>query len=621
MAITAQELNIILSAKDKQFSQAMDRANKRVQRFANKSQKDMKKVGQGFDGLGKAARRLAPLLAGVFSVRAISRMVDSAREIGILADVAGVSATEFQKMAAASKTVGIEQGKLSDILKDVNDKLGDYLITGAGPLADFFETIAPLVGVTADSFRDLNSADALQLYIDSLEKANVSQAQMTFFLEAIASDATALAPLLKDNGSEMKRLGDEAERTGRILSNDAVDGAKDLAEKFDVLKDKTGTMIQQALLDNADDILALVQRITDMIPTVVDAAERAMALINGGPVGGAQISPEQAAIDKAADEAAFEAGKGPGGFNESDPSRTGNFMVDPKTGAIIDLADPESSGLAMEALGALGLRDDKPAGGGKKKIKTAKEIEEEEKARKQFLKDLASAQKGYDALLASIDPAAAAQMEYNKGLETMNELERLSGQEIENKGIVLQGLQAQLQRAKDEMTGMADVTDALEQGLTNVFMSALEGTKSMEDAFKSMARQVIQELYRVLVVQQMVNAAMGFMGFTPVPGGGFTRTGAGGRQLHAGQPYMTGESGRELFVPSTPGRLLSPAQTREAVGGGGGVVVNQTFAFQANGDESVKRIISEQAPRIAQMTQQQILDARKRGGQMKAVFG
>jgi hypothetical protein len=612
MAITAQELNIILSAKDKQFSQAMDRANKRVQRFANKSQKDMKKVGQGFDGLGKAARRLAPLLAGVFSVRAISRMVDSAREIGILADVAGVSATRFQKMAAASKTVGIEQGKLSDILKDVNDKLGDYLITGAGPLADFFETIAPLVGVTADSFRDLNSADALQLYIDSLEKANVSQAQMTFFLEAIASDATALAPLLKDNGSEMKRLGDEAERTGRILSNDAVDGAKDLAEKFDVLKDKTGTMIQQALLDNADDILALVQRITDMIPTVVDAAERAMAFINGGPVGGAQISPEQAAIDAADDRAFFESENKPGGSNYSDPSGTGNFMVDPKTGTIIDLADPESSGLAMEALAAVGLRDDKPAG---PKIKTQKERDAEAKANQQFLKDLASAQKGYDSLLASLDPAAAAQMEYNKGLETMNELERLSGEQIANKGFVLQGLEAQLQRAKDEMSGMADVTDALEQGLTNVFMSALDGTKSMEEAFKSMAKQVIAELYRVLVVQRMVNAAMGIFGFSPVPGGGFTRTGAGGRQLQAGQTYMTGESGRELFVPSTPGRLLSPAQTKDAMrGGGAGVQIVQNINVSTGVQQTVRNEIKTLMPQIANTAKSAVLDAKRRGG-------
>ena len=63
-------------------------------------------------------------------------------------------------------------------------------------MADFFENIAPQVGVTADQFRKLNGADALQLYVSSLQKANVSQNDMTFYLEAIASDASYLLPLL-----------------------------------------------------------------------------------------------------------------------------------------------------------------------------------------------------------------------------------------------------------------------------------------------------------------------------------------------------------------------------------------------------------------------------------------
>lgn len=57
-----------------------------------------------------------------------------------------------------------------------------------------------------------------------------------------------------------------------------------------------------------------------------------------------------------------------------------------------------------------------------------------------------------------------------------------------------------------------------------------------------------------------------------------------------------------------------------AVEGGGSVVINQTFQFSANGDESVKRIIAEEAPRIANLTQRQILDQRRRGGVMKATF-
>jgi phage-related minor tail protein len=79
-----------------------------------------------------------------------------------------------------------------------------------------------------------------------------------------------------------------------------------------------------------------------------------------------------------------------------------------------------------------------------------------------------------------------------------------------------------------------------------------------------------------------------------------------------------GEAGPEAIMPlkrGPNGKLGVEAQ------GSGGIVINQSFNFSANGDESVKRIIAKEAPRIAQMTQQQIMDSRRRGGTMKATFG
>lgn len=122
-------------------------------------------------------------------------------------------------MSFAAKSVGIEQEKLADILKDTSDRVGDFLTTGGGPMADFFERIAPKVGVTAEQFRKLSGPQALQLYVDSLEKANVSQNEMTFFMEAMASDATALLPLLRNGGEAMSAQADQAERLGLALSN------------------------------------------------------------------------------------------------------------------------------------------------------------------------------------------------------------------------------------------------------------------------------------------------------------------------------------------------------------------------------------------------------------------
>ena len=47
--------------------------------------------------------------------------------------------SSFRSSAIAAKGYGIEQDKLSDILKDTNDKVGDFLTTGGGALADYFE--------------------------------------------------------------------------------------------------------------------------------------------------------------------------------------------------------------------------------------------------------------------------------------------------------------------------------------------------------------------------------------------------------------------------------------------------------------------------------------------------
>lgn len=171
--------------------------------------------------LGEMAAKAITSVPGMME-KLITGAADSAQEIANLSRVAGLSTTDFQKLAAGSSTVGVSSEKLSDILKDVNDKVGDFLNTGGGPLQDFFSNIAPKVGVTADQFRKLNSADALQLYVSSLQKANASQNEMTFYMEAIANDATGLLPLLRNNGSAWKALGEQAEAAGMILSGDTI---------------------------------------------------------------------------------------------------------------------------------------------------------------------------------------------------------------------------------------------------------------------------------------------------------------------------------------------------------------------------------------------------------------
>lgn len=219
MAVEIGALRALLSLDSAAFENGAKRAQasmNNLQRSLSRTSDRMRKIGRNM-----TTRVTAPIVAGIGLMSRAA--VRNAVEIERLSQVANASTTEFQRFAAAARDVGIEEDKLADILKDTNDRVGDFLTTGAGPMADFFETIAPKVGVTAEQFKGLSGPEALQLYVSSLEKANVNQQEMTFFMEALASDATLLLPLLRDNGREMNRLGDAAENAGLVMDKTTID--------------------------------------------------------------------------------------------------------------------------------------------------------------------------------------------------------------------------------------------------------------------------------------------------------------------------------------------------------------------------------------------------------------
>jgi len=170
-----------------------------------------------------------------------------------------------------------------------------------------------------------------------------------------------------------------------------------------------------------------------------------------------------------------------------------------------------------------------------------------------------------------------------------------------------------------EMERIKQTADMIGDAFENAFMSMIDGTKSAKDAFKDLTRSIIADLYRQYVVKQITGfitqAVGGFMAgpvqgpnLPSANGGGYTGNGARAGGLDGRGGFMAMLHPRETIVDHTKGQ-------------GSGTVVHQTFNFSANGDDSVKQIIAQAAPTIAKMAQQGIMDARRRGGQVKQVFG
>ncbi|RUE40436.1 phage tail tape measure protein [Pseudomonas aeruginosa] len=260
-------LTLDLIAKVGGFVAGMDAAERRSEKWRKEVEKNAAKVGAAIG---------AATAAGITALAALTvSTVRNANEIANLASVANASTTEFQKYAAGAKLVGIEQDKLADIFKDVNDKVGDFLNTGGGGLADFFENVAPKVGVTADQFRNLSGPQALGLYVSSLEKAKVSQSDMTFYLEAIASDATALLPLLRNNAEGFKTFGGAAQAAGAILDEKTIKSANELKAATWLVEQST-TGLKNQLTS------ALIPVLSDFATKLLDVSKDGTSMVAVG---------------------------------------------------------------------------------------------------------------------------------------------------------------------------------------------------------------------------------------------------------------------------------------------------------------------------------------------------
>lgn len=220
-------LTLDLIAKIGGFETGLDKAGRNAR-------KNSKTISVAMTAVGNIVADVAEQAAESLKKLVIETATAGA-EISRLASLSGTTTDSFQKYAAGAKFIGVEQEKLADTFKDINDRIGDFLQTGGGPLVDFFEQVAPKVGVTASQFAKLSGPDALQLYVSSLEKANVSQNDMTFYLEAVSSNLTFLLPLLRNGGKGFKELGDLASAAGAIIDKDTIRASSELTASFKLL--------------------------------------------------------------------------------------------------------------------------------------------------------------------------------------------------------------------------------------------------------------------------------------------------------------------------------------------------------------------------------------------------
>jgi len=197
--------------------------------------------------------------------------------------------------------------------------------------------------------------------------------------------------------------------------------------------------------------------------------------------------------------------------------------------------------------------------------------------------------------------------------------------------------EAQLKQAADRIAAINAETAALEaqeqrlQGIANTlanefensFMSMIDGTKSVDGAFRDMSRNIISYLYRVLVLQKMIRGfgtifagsdnpilsdIGGALSDYSMDGGGYTGSGPRSGGLDGKGGFLAMLHPNETVIDHTKGQSAE------------GVTVVQNINISTGIQQTVRAEILGLLPQIQEASKAAVLDAKRRGGSFAGAF-
>ena len=169
--------------------------------------------------------------------------------------------------------------------------------------------------------------------------------------------------------------------------------------------------------------------------------------------------------------------------------------------------------------------------------------------------------------------------------------------------------EAALQKATEAEQRRQSMMDSVQGHIERGFMSLIDGSKSIEEAFRNTIRSILADIYQSAVIKPIASGISSFL---------FRESGG---SMMPNQPYVVGERGPELVIPGRSSTVTNADLTRKSMGGSDAVnVVNNINVNGGTDPAAIRMEVAKLMPTITNATKTAVIDARRRGGQMRAAF-
>lgn len=616
--------------------------NAQFNKAAKVSKKLLGGVGAGLSAVGGAAKTAAIAITaatGAFAAMVAINVANIDR-LGKVSKTTGFAAETLQKFQFAAEQSGITADNAALALRRFARRLGE----AQKNTGELLPALKKLGIETRDSAGNLKSAEQVLFeFADGIGKTENASEALALAFKAFDSEGAELVNVLRDGSAGLNEFFNEADRLGFVLSTSAIQGVEDFNDSFGKLKmtvtglsrqftaalapvleslstqftnfivdtiaaqggmEEFGKYLKDQFLDVVKMVIKAFVTLFNTIVEVVNGIQQALSFLGiGGEVASLtqEIADLRAESNKAGWWERFNFATGEaaaileeefgGAFMLTDKNldqaiavlekRLGELKASGEGGSLLTPISAES---IMKALNFVDSYKEEI-------IKANEQIIEEVVVSAQKLKPTL-----LDIMLDALFPVDAV----NKFFETYDNEAATAAEKIKAAFIMVgEAINQALPNLKDKLSnsGIGEFTTTLEDGMVKAGQMLEDSLASAiatgKADFSTLGDHIKQVLAKAMVQKFISGPIMAMFGL------------ATGGPATAGQPYIVGEKGPELFIPKNSGTVI-PNDATEALSGGGGMGMGGgqvTYNINAVDARSFKELVAADPEYLYNVTQ------------------
>jgi hypothetical protein len=516
--------------------------------------------GDGMKEMTSQVGFLKNSLVGLVSVGSLVSIGKEAIRMGSeLQDASekfGVSASELMKLQIVAKMSGVDMTGVGTAIKFMSKAIADA-VDPTSKQAFALKAI----GVSLKDLQGKSPIDQFMALADAFKQLEKDENYTRAALALFGKAGTDIIPVLSKGSEEIKRMSAEFVKLGAVLSDIDIAKLDEYGDAIDLFTMRTKAAAGRTVIYLSEMIDKTNEFWYDSPWMKLKKGFGALSTEFVGPpaplVGPLPEDPEK---KKAGNIAAMEEAEKARKKAEEEAEKARIKAEEEGYKRKLKLLGDYGDALALfygDATETSKILSDIDIARGEKAIKLEKE-------RLAYAEDLKGTM---DAMSLAYDP----EMDLAAGMENIGNIVKEVSPQIQKmmdewyqRTQALADLYATVFRGKDGVIAdMANVAIGAFHGMTDALTDfVMTGKANFRDFANSVIADIMRIMIRAYVLQPLVGGLMGAFGFA-VP----VTPRAGGGPVYGGSPYLVGERGPELFVPSSSGNIIPG-------GKGGNVTVN-----------------------------------------------